>query len=71
MPGLKGVDALPALRALASDTRVIMVSGVSDEATGERALAPGGFDFVRKAVDLAFVDVLQHTGQGTVRRDGH
>src|SRR5437667_82626 len=32
MPGLSGLDALPAIRALAPDAKVVMVSGIHDEA---------------------------------------
>jgi len=53
MPGLSGVDALPALKALSPATAVIMVSGTSDLEVAKRALAAGAFDYATKPVDLS------------------
>jgi DNA-binding NtrC family response regulator len=55
MPGLKGVDALPAILAVAPNTRVIMVSGTADIEVAKRALAYGAFDYVVKPVDLRYL----------------
>ncbi|MGH7326191.1 MAG: response regulator [Candidatus Rokuibacteriota bacterium] len=55
MPGLRGTDALPAIRAVAPDAQVIMVSGTTSEETAKRALALGAFDYVIKPVDLAYL----------------
>lgn len=55
MPGLSGVDALPAVRALAPDVKVIMVSGESSAELAQRALAYGAFDYVTKPPDLAYL----------------
>jgi len=55
LPGLNGVDALPALRALAPDVKVIMVSGESSAELAQRALAYGAFDYVTKPPDLAYL----------------
>lgn len=55
MPGLNGVDALPAIRAVAPDAKVIMVSGTADVELSRRALARGAFDFVTKPVDFAYL----------------
>ncbi len=55
MPGLSGVDALPTLRALAPETKIIMVSGEHDPELAKRALAHGAFDYVTKPVDLAYL----------------
>jgi two-component system, sensor histidine kinase and response regulator len=52
LPGLSGIAALPAIHAIAPTTRVIMVSGTSDDALARRALAAGAFDYVVKPVDL-------------------
>jgi len=52
MPGLAGPDALIAIRAVAPDVKVIMVSGTSDAALAQRALANGAFDYVTKPVDM-------------------
>jgi DNA-binding NtrC family response regulator len=52
MPGLSGVDALVALRAVAPELVVIMVSGTASQDLARRALDNGAFDFVVKPVDL-------------------
>lgn len=52
MPGLSGIDALPALRAVAPRAAVIMVSGTPDPDRGRRALANGAFDYITKPVDF-------------------
>jgi len=56
MPGLNGVDALPAIRALAPDAKVVMVSGVVDEALAKQTLARGAFDYIAKPIDLAYLE---------------
>jgi DNA-binding response OmpR family regulator len=55
MPGLSGIDALEAIRAVAPGTTVIMVSGIGDVETAKRALAHGAFDYIAKPVDLAYL----------------
>jgi CheY-like chemotaxis protein len=55
MPGLKGTDALPTIRAMAPQTIVIMVSGTEDDAVAKRALALGAFDYVVKPVDYDYL----------------
>jgi DNA-binding NtrC family response regulator len=55
MPGLHGVDALPAIRALAPATAVIMISGVADTELAKLALARGAFDYIVKPPDLAYL----------------
>ena len=55
MPGLKGTDALPTIRAMAPRSAVIMVSGTADDATAKRALALGAFDYVVKPVNFEYL----------------
>ena len=55
MPGLTGVESLPAIRALAPTTIVIMVSGTADNEVATRALAMGAFDYVTKPVDFQYL----------------
>lgn len=55
MPGLSGLEALPAIRAVAPDVVVIMVSGMANVEVAKRALALGAFDYVVKPVDLAYL----------------
>ncbi len=53
MPRLRGVEALPAIRGIAPETKVIMVSGNTNEVIAKRALAYGAFDYVTKPIDLS------------------
>jgi DNA-binding NtrC family response regulator len=58
LPGLSGIAALPAIHAIAPiapiapTARVIMVSGINDDALARRALVHGTFDYFVKPVDL-------------------
>lgn len=56
MPGLSGTDALPAIRAVAAETKIIMVSGTANVEMAKRALALGAFDYVVKPVDFVYLD---------------
>ena len=55
MPGLKGTDALPTIRAVAPRAVVIMVSGTADADLAKRALALGAFDYIIKPVDVNYL----------------
>ena len=55
MPGLSGVEIIPAIRFASRAVRIIMVSGISDVELAKRALAHGAFDFVTKPVDLDYL----------------
>jgi DNA-binding response OmpR family regulator len=56
MPRLGGIEALTAIRAIAPDTRVIMISGIESEDTARRALSHGAFDYVRKPIDFSYLE---------------
>ena len=55
MPGLSGVDIIPAIRHANRDVKIIMVSGSSDVELAKRALAYGAFDYVTKPVDMTYL----------------
>ena len=55
MPGMNGVDAIPAMLAMAPAVKIIMVSGTVDPEVARRALARGAFDFVNKPLDVAYL----------------
>lgn len=55
MPHLSGTDALPWLRTLAPDAKVIMVSGSKSAEIARQTLAYGAFDYVVKPVDLDYL----------------
>ena len=55
MPRLRGVETLVALRELAPETSVVMMSGKADEGEARRALALGAFDYITKPFDLDYL----------------
>ncbi|MBI4637218.1 MAG: response regulator [Candidatus Rokubacteria bacterium] len=55
MPGLSGVDALSAIRALAPATKVIMISGIANLEVAKLALARGAFDYITKPFDFGYL----------------
>jgi CheY-like chemotaxis protein len=67
MPRLGGIEALTAVRAIAPRTAVIMISGVDDVDLARQALAHGAFDYVRKPVDLAYLEHSLETALGLRR----
>lgn len=57
MPGLTGIEALTAIRAIASGVKVIMVSGQENLDVAKRTLAYGAFDYITKPVDPTYLTV--------------
>jgi len=56
MPRLGGMEALTAIRAIAPQTAVIMVSGIDSVDLAREALVHGAFDYVRKPVDFEYLE---------------
>lgn len=56
MPRLGGMEALTAIRAIAPQTAVIMVSGIDSVDLARQALVHGAFDYVRKPVDFEYLE---------------
>lgn len=52
MPRLGGIEALTAIRGIAGDVKVVMISGKASLETAKLALAYGAFDYVAKPFDL-------------------
>jgi DNA-binding NtrC family response regulator len=67
MPRLGGVEALTAIRAIARQVRVIMISGKASLETAKLALAYGAFDYIAKPFDL---DHLSEVVAAAFLRDG-
>lgn len=60
MPGLSGVDALAAIRAVAPAVRVIMLSGTTDPELAKRTLAFGAFEYIPKPFSVPhLLDIVQ------------
>lgn len=57
MPGLGGIEALTAIRAIAPEVKVIMVSGLGNLDLAKRTLAYGAFDYITKPVDPTYLTV--------------
>ena len=52
MPGLGGIEALRAIRGIAREVKVVMISGKASLDTAKLALAYGAFDYIAKPFDL-------------------
>lgn len=53
LPGLSGVEIIPALQFASREVKIIMTSGTTDVELARRAMAFGAFDYLTKPVDLA------------------
>ncbi|MFA5181553.1 MAG: response regulator [Syntrophales bacterium] len=56
MPGISGIDTLKEIKKIDPDVPVIMVSGVTDEATAKSALEYGAYDYVTKPIDFGYLN---------------
>lgn len=61
MPGLSGLETLRKIKALPQETCVVMASGQGDEEVARRALVLGAADYIRKPLDLAYVEAVLET----------
>ncbi len=52
LPGTDGISAMPALRGLAPDAAIIVMTAFGDLATAVRAVDAGAFDYLVKPFDL-------------------
>ena len=67
MPGMDGMAALPELRRLLPDSRIVVFSAFEEEELGERALGHGADVYIEKGTSVTeLVDRLRALG----RRDG-
>lgn len=58
MPGLGGMETLRRIRALSSETSVVMLSGSDDPQQAQAALALGAIEYVPKPVDFGYLDSI-------------
>ncbi len=58
MPGGNGLDAIPEIRRVSPDTRIVVVSGFSHDHLGRRALAAGAHAYVEKGGIHAIFETL-------------
>jgi DNA-binding NarL/FixJ family response regulator len=55
MPVMDGLEALPRIREVAPDTRVVMLTGISASTVRARALDGGAVCFIEKGTDVATI----------------
>lgn len=55
MPGMGGLEVLPAIRARAPATKVIMVSGRATLEEAKQTLVSGAFDYIVKPIDMTYL----------------
>ena len=58
MPGMSGIEALEEIKKVAPGVGVVMITAVTDEALGNRALKLGADDFITKPVDLDYLETV-------------
>ena len=56
MPKMDGLEVLRHIRAIDKEVRVIMITGVNEEATVRQAMALGAFDYIVKPLDLQYLE---------------
>ncbi|MEK7386022.1 MAG: response regulator, partial [candidate division NC10 bacterium] len=61
MPGLSGIETLRRIKALPTETSVVMLCRQRDEEAARKALALGAADYLRKPVDVASLDAVLET----------
>jgi len=57
MPNVNGLMVLEAVKKVAPDTPVIMVTGTGEEAEAKRSMQLGAADYVTKPVDISYLDM--------------
>jgi len=55
MPRLDGIEALRAIRGVAREVRIVMISGKASPDTAKQALVYGAFDYIAKPFGLDHV----------------
>jgi len=58
MPGMSGIETLKEIKKIAPRTGVVMITAVTDEALGNKALKLGADDFITKPVDLDYLETV-------------
>jgi two-component system OmpR family response regulator len=56
MPGMGGIDTLKEIRKIDPRVGVIMVTGISDEELGKRAIALGACDYITKPLNFDYLE---------------
>ena len=56
MPGIGGMDALKEIRRIDPRVGVIMVTAISDQELGKRAMELGACDYITKPLDFDYLE---------------
>ena len=56
MPGMGGIDTLKEIRRIDPKVGVIMVTAISDQQLGKRAMELGAFDYITKPLDFDYLE---------------
>jgi DNA-binding response OmpR family regulator len=56
MPGMGGIDTLKEIRRIDPKVGVIMVTAISDQHLGKRAIELGAFDYITKPLDFDYLE---------------
>ncbi len=56
MPKMNGLETLRQIREIDREIAVVMVTGINEEATGQAALKLGACDYLRKPLDLRYLE---------------
>ena len=58
MPGMGGIDTLKEIKKVDPRVGVIMVSAISDEELGKRAIQLGACDYITKPVNFDYLETV-------------
>lgn len=56
MPGISGLDALPKLKALNPQTKIIMVTALDDDSLMAEAISRGASDYITKPFSFDYLE---------------
>jgi DNA-binding response OmpR family regulator len=56
MPGMGGIETLKEVRRIDPKVGIIMVTAVSDQELGKRAIELGAFDYITKPLDFDYLE---------------
>jgi len=65
LPGMRGLEALVALRVLARSTRVLIMTGHDEPGMNRRCLDAGAAGYLTKPIDMTLVERLLAGGRST------
>lgn len=55
MPGVNGLEALPRMKAVDPNVRIIMVTAIHEEEVAKMSVRAGADDYITKPIDLAYL----------------